>query len=267
MDLKDASTINPQLSIVIPCLNEEERVREVVQKARIAATRYDIPHEVIVVDDGSMDNTFGVASELGCRTARLDTNHGIAAAFKTGAMLSKGDFVMLCPVDVSSFDFLANFKKGMQDYDIMSVSKRHPDSVVYGYTPMRWLMSNGYHFVISLFFDLPASCSDTHYVKIYNRKMLVDVLQKCVTTGAVGETEIVIRSHRAGARLVDVADIIIHDQNQSKTRLKVVAVTFRDLFRLYMTLRQERSARPMRVGVQEFASSTRKIISSPEINS
>lgn len=230
----------PLLSAVIPCLNEENRLGRIIRELKSATNCYGISCEIIVVDDGSTDNTSRLASELGCRVVRHPVNRGIAAAFRTGASKSQGKFIMMCPVDVSSFEFLKNIKSGTKNCDILSISKRHQNSIVYGYTPTRWLMSNGYHFLVSLLFDIPSTCSDTHYVKIYDNRILARILPECIAGGAVGETELIVRSYRAGAKLMDIAGTVIHKQQQSKTRLKVVLTTLTDLLVLYLSLRKEK---------------------------
>lgn len=71
------------LVIVIPCLNEEESIREVL--ASIPETMAGVERiDVVVVDDGSTDNTARVASDSGAEVISHTKNSGVGVAFHTG---------------------------------------------------------------------------------------------------------------------------------------------------------------------------------------
>jgi biofilm PGA synthesis N-glycosyltransferase PgaC len=80
----------PPASVIIPCFNEEENVRETV----LAALALDLPEfEVIAVDDGSSDGTAAVLDQLAAahhrlRVVHLARNQGKAVALRTGASLA-----------------------------------------------------------------------------------------------------------------------------------------------------------------------------------
>ena len=69
--------------IIIPAYNEATRISEVLEKLMARG------HEIIVVDDGSSDNTFDKANEFPINVARHHTNLGQGAALKTGTELAK----------------------------------------------------------------------------------------------------------------------------------------------------------------------------------
>lgn len=71
---------HPPTLVVIPAYNEEEAL-----PAALADLREHVPdHDVLVVDDGSVDNTAVVARQAGARVARLPFNLGIGGALRTG---------------------------------------------------------------------------------------------------------------------------------------------------------------------------------------
>jgi glycosyltransferase involved in cell wall biosynthesis len=83
------------LSIVIPAYNEADAVGKVISKARALHSEA----EIIVVDDGSSDNTAEVAREAGVRVFRHPYNKGNGAAVKTGLRNAHGDVVLLLDAD------------------------------------------------------------------------------------------------------------------------------------------------------------------------
>jgi dolichol-phosphate hexosyltransferase len=85
---------NYRITIVIPCLNEEEGVRRVLK---------DMPpfvDEVIVVDNGSTDKTAVVASELGALVVS-ELNRGYGRAYKAGFARATGDVIVTLDGDHS----------------------------------------------------------------------------------------------------------------------------------------------------------------------
>jgi|SRR5579864_4819175 len=83
------------VSVVIPAFNEGEAIGDVVRAlAAIAAWR-----EIVVVDDGSRDDTSARAAAAGARVVRHPYNKGNGAAVKTGIRQTAGEFVLLLDAD------------------------------------------------------------------------------------------------------------------------------------------------------------------------
>ncbi len=87
---------DPRLvSIVIPACNEAGAIADVVNELRRAADW----REIIVVDDGSTDDTAARAESAGARVIRHPYNKGNGAAVKTGIRAAAGDFVLIIDGD------------------------------------------------------------------------------------------------------------------------------------------------------------------------
>jgi glycosyltransferase involved in cell wall biosynthesis len=83
------------VSIVVPAYNESASVGSLVSSLR-AAARW---REIIVVDDGSSDETGLRAAEAGARVLRHPYNKGNGASVKTGIRHASGDFVLILDAD------------------------------------------------------------------------------------------------------------------------------------------------------------------------
>jgi glycosyltransferase involved in cell wall biosynthesis len=83
------------VSIVIPAYNEESAVGDLIASLRAAGPW----HEIIVVDDGSRDDTSGRACAAGATVVRHPYNKGNGAAVKTGIRKATGEFVMILDGD------------------------------------------------------------------------------------------------------------------------------------------------------------------------
>ena len=79
-------------SIILPAYNEEKNIGPVIE---------NIPsgYEIIVVDDGSKDNTLEVAKKYGCVCIRLNRNHGKGFACKTGAKIASNENIVFMDSD------------------------------------------------------------------------------------------------------------------------------------------------------------------------
>ena len=91
----------PPFSILVPCHNEEEHIRKTIQQL----TLIDYPnYEIIIIDDGSSDNTAGIMFGLSkqypqVRCVYLKTNQGKASALTIGSLASKHEYLLTIDAD------------------------------------------------------------------------------------------------------------------------------------------------------------------------
>jgi glycosyltransferase involved in cell wall biosynthesis len=89
--------MNKSLTLVIPAYNEGQVIARVLADLRQGCA--DFASEIIVVDDGSSDNTAAIAEAAGARVIRHRRNRGYGAALKTGIRAAKTDYVMTLDSD------------------------------------------------------------------------------------------------------------------------------------------------------------------------
>ncbi|OGU02991.1 MAG: hypothetical protein A2X82_18150 [Geobacteraceae bacterium GWC2_55_20] len=92
-----------ELSIVIPCLNEERTIAICVEKARKALHDLAIKGEVLVVDNGSQDRSAEVATSAGARVVHQDVR-GYGSALKKGFEEACGTYIVMGDAD-GTYDF------------------------------------------------------------------------------------------------------------------------------------------------------------------
>jgi glycosyltransferase involved in cell wall biosynthesis len=80
------------LTVVIPAYNEESQIASVLQEVRTKTG--SLVSEVIVVDDGSVDQTATVATNHGAKVVRLKRNCGYGAAIKAGIANASSDYIV-----------------------------------------------------------------------------------------------------------------------------------------------------------------------------
>lgn len=96
---------SPNLSIVVPLLNEEESLPELVAQIKEVANTHNLSFEVILVDDGSKDGSWQVIEQLAKENPRIRgikfrRNYGKSAALNEGFNLAKGEVVVTMDADL-----------------------------------------------------------------------------------------------------------------------------------------------------------------------
>ena len=87
--------IQKEVSIIVPALNEEQSIEQVV---RGLVTSFP-SSEIIVVNDGSTDKTEMLANQAGALVVNHDSRRGYGAALRSGVLASTRDFVLFCDAD------------------------------------------------------------------------------------------------------------------------------------------------------------------------
>lgn len=89
------------VSVVIPAFNEEPTVGDVVRRTHQMLQELALPHEVIVVDDGSEDNTLSVCEKNGAKVVQNGTRMGKGIALRQGFRFCNGDVIITLDADGS----------------------------------------------------------------------------------------------------------------------------------------------------------------------
>lgn len=80
----------PHISVIIPTFNEGEAIGNIINQIRDVVNKIDKSHEIIVIDDGSTDNTAESARAAGAKVIQHPYNIGNGAAVKTGIRHARG---------------------------------------------------------------------------------------------------------------------------------------------------------------------------------
>lgn len=166
----------PNLSFVIPALNEEDNIRETLFAVAGEAARLNRSFEIIVVDDGSTDKTYDqvveMAKEMPILAIRLSRNFGKEQAMCAGLSRSRGDAVVMLDADLQEpistlSQMLARFEEG---YDMVYAVRAHRNDE----STAKRVLTGGFYKLLSLGSecDIP---SDARDYRIMDRKV-VDAL-------------------------------------------------------------------------------------------
>ena len=131
------SAAAPEISVVIPCLNEEEAVGKVVDQALEGIRRSGRTGEVIVVDNASTDRSADVAAEHGATVVR-EERPGYGSAYLAGLAVARGDFIVMGDADETyPMQDLAPFVDRLAEGDDLVMGSRF-EGTIHG-EAMPWL--------------------------------------------------------------------------------------------------------------------------------
>jgi dolichyl-phosphate beta-glucosyltransferase len=88
-----------RLSVVVPAKDEANRIAQTIARLRDELT--DLEPEIVVVDDGSSDDTAAVAERAGARVVRHDVNRGKGAAVRSGMLAATGRTIAFLDADLA----------------------------------------------------------------------------------------------------------------------------------------------------------------------
>jgi glycosyltransferase involved in cell wall biosynthesis len=130
------------VSIVIPAYNEEEGIAATLPSLRDVMDQQGLDYEIIVVDDGSSDDTAGTVRKLGgARLVQLQANRGYGAAIKTGIRQANHDWIAIIDADGTyPPDAMPVLLREIDNYD-MIVGARTMGEVPAARRPAKWLLA------------------------------------------------------------------------------------------------------------------------------
>lgn len=174
----------PHLSIVIPVYNEADRIPECLERVIAWMSQRPEPIEVIIVDDGSDDGTFNIATEranIHPRITVMREDHlGKANAVLAGLAAARGDYAGFCDVDLATpldtWDrCAAAFSRGA---DVAIASREGAGAIRVGEPWYRHAMGRTFNGLIRLLL-LPGIHDTQCGFKFFTREALTTILPRC----------------------------------------------------------------------------------------
>jgi glycosyltransferase involved in cell wall biosynthesis len=120
---------DPDISVVVPCLNEEAAVGNVVDRALEGIRRSGRPGEVVVVDNGSTDASAEVATARGARVV-VEPRRGYGSAYLAGLAAAHGHYVVMGDADDTyPLQELAPFVDRLEQGDDLVIGSRFKGTI------------------------------------------------------------------------------------------------------------------------------------------
>lgn len=208
-----------ELSVVIPCFNETERLKLMLDEAiqHLDSSLGQTNYEIIIVDDGSSDNTAEYALELATKefkiiphtfkVIKLEHNRGKGGAVTHGMLMARGKYVIFADADgATKFSDIDKLIKGIKLLDknepltnsaISIGSRAHmvsTDAVVKR-SPIRNFLMYGLHTLVYIFGIRDIKDTQCGF-KMFNRASIEIIMPNMHTEGWIFDVEVLILAHR-----------------------------------------------------------------------
>lgn len=199
----------PFLSIIIPALDEEHRLPPTLAEIDAYLTQQDYTYEVIVVDNGSTDNTAQVVAAFieghpYVQFIQLP-ERGKGRAVKAGMLAANGDYRFICDADLSMP--IQEIEKFLPphagDADILIGSREGEGAVRVNEPERRHIMGRIFNFIVKL--TAVREFEDTQCgFKMFSRQAADDLFAVQQMNGIGFDVELIFVGLRRGYKIVDV---------------------------------------------------------------
>src|SRR6185437_6871274 len=191
------------ISVVLPAHNEEDVLAETLEKCVAALSEIAPDYEIIVVDDGSSDQTGKIAEEYAAANPHIRVVHNRPQRGYVGALIA-GFNAMTKPL---AFFMDADGQFDIRDLALLLPLREQGHRAVLGYrlhrqdSPLRKVNAWGWKLLVSTLFDLHVRDVDCAF-KLYDTSLVraVDVTAE----GAMVNTEMLVKLTRMGVPFVEV---------------------------------------------------------------
>jgi dolichol-phosphate mannosyltransferase len=166
------------MSIVIPARDEEGCIASTVEHLHLELRLHGVPHEIVVVDDGSKDATWQILTDLASRMPELSPTqnvglHGFGRAILWGIEQAKGDAIVIMMADESDDcrDVVRYWQKLGEGYDAVFGSRFVKGGGTIDYPAVKYVVNRMANWFIKLLFGIKLN-DTTNAFKAYRKSTL-----------------------------------------------------------------------------------------------
>ncbi len=244
-----AETNTDFISFVIPAYNEGEKIYKNLLECLREVRRYGVPFELVVVNDGSADNTNQEIRRAAAHNPEVvpvsySKNVGKGNALKVGARRASGNLVVFMDADLEihpkhAMKFMYMLKA--TEADVVIGSKRHPDSKV-DYPNKRKFLSWGYHLLIKLMFNLDVTDTQPGF-KLFRKDVLDKEINKVEAQRYAFDLDLLVNVQADGYKIVE-APIELNFSRTCGGRIgfKTVKSIFKETMGVFYRAKMSRSS-------------------------
>ncbi len=212
---------HPEISCVLACYNAQSFLEESFLQVKNVLDNTVFAYEIIMVDDGSSDQTAAVIKKIQAQNANVRTvfhrkNYGRGKTVCDGFRVSKGQIIGFIDVDLDNparyiFPLILNVFYGKAD---VCTAKRIYLLKFDFYLLLRWILSRGYSILVR--FLLGVSLEDTETgCKFFSRDKIMPILRDVKSRGWFWDTEVMVRSYFARLKILEMPTIFIRNSHIS----------------------------------------------------
>lgn len=235
---------NIELSLVIPCYNEQNHLMDSITKVTSVLREHQINYEIIFVDDVSKDLTRGIIHEIvdsgtEYRAVFHEINMGRGQSFADGARVARGDIIGYIDIDLEvSEEYIPNMIKAIRLGADVATGHRKIKFSTRPYHLLRHILSLGYRILFRLVLGIPIRDPESGF-KFFRKEKLLELLDFANNPGWLWDTQAMAYSFTLGYTIAEIPCCFIRRADKKST-IKVFSYTVRQARELFEFSREFR---------------------------
>lgn len=234
--------MNPFFSIIIPAHNEQNRLPGTLEQIFHFLEQQTFTAEVLVVENGSTDQTYAIAQQFAKQYADLRvlrSKKGKGAAVQHGMLNAKGEYRFMCDADLSMpvEEIVKFIPPKLQDFDIAIASREAKGAVRYNEPAYRHWGGRGINFIIQSLI-LPGLNDTQCGFKCFRAEVAEDIFKLQTLQGWSFDIELLYIARCHGYRIVEIPVHWYHFSDSKVSALRDAVRMIQDIFRIHANARR-----------------------------
>jgi glycosyltransferase involved in cell wall biosynthesis len=225
----------PFLSIIVPAHNEEERLKNSLERILSFLDQQSYESELIVVENGSTDRTAQIAAELAKKTPILQVHslagRGKGLAVRHGMLSAQGSYRFICDADLSMpIENVSRFlPPALQDFDVAIASREVPGAIRYNEPTYRHWIGRIFNTLVRIM-AVPGFQDTQCGFKCFLDQAAIDLFSVQQLDGWTFDVEVLYIALKRGYRILEIPIPWYHIPGSRIRVLPDSMAMFMDLF-------------------------------------
>jgi glycosyltransferase involved in cell wall biosynthesis len=226
----------PSVSLILPAYNLGDRIEQTINTARRTLSAFVLNYEIIVIDDGSSDDTYERAKSLSddrVKVIRNPVNQGKGYSFKRGVEEATCTYIMLSDADMDiNMSKIISYINALRLYDIVVASKRNRQST-YKAPLARKFLSAAFNALVDAMMGLNVSDTQTG-LKAFKTDSIKRIMQFVTVKRYAFDVEMLVVAKLLDLKIVEMPVSVNLDK---MFRVKNILYMMVDLLGIYYRYR------------------------------
>lgn len=225
-----------ELTILLPCLNEEKTLKNVIVEIQQELKKLNISSEILVVDNNSTDNSYKIAKENGVRIVK-EKKKGYGSALQKGIKKARGKYIIFGDSDQSySFKYISIFYENLKQGNDLVIGNRYLGKMEAKAMPLshKYIGTPLISFLGKILYGIKVKDFNCGFRGI-NRKNILNLSLKSM--GMEYASEMIIKAKKKNLKIEEFPIDFYKDKRNGKPHLRTIRDGFRHIKLIFKELR------------------------------
>ena len=209
-----------KFSLVIPVYNEASRLENTLKEILSSTEKMENDYEIILVEDGSTDETDKIAERLAEENSVVKFIHnevrlGKGGAIKRGIEAASSGIIVTLDSDLSmNLSFLKNLVDSVEQGCDICIASRFVKGKIVKRSISREVASRAYNFMVRTLFNSKIQDHQSGF-KSFNSEKIKELIKNVQNNGWIFDTELLVRAQKMGMNIKEIPVVWVEDKEGS----------------------------------------------------